>query len=46
MRESAKQTTNDPILRGPIERPPGEAEIIRQVRERAKQRKKELEQRG
>jgi arylsulfatase A-like enzyme len=41
-----QESTNDPILRGPIERPPGEAEIIRQVRERAEQRKRELQRRG
>ena len=39
-----QEETDDPILRGPIQRPPGEAEIIRQVRERAEQRKKELQQ--
>jgi len=37
-----QEETNDPILRGPIQRPPGEAEIIRQARERAEQRNREL----
>lgn len=41
-----QESTDDPILRGPIERPAGEAAIIRQVRERAEQRKKEIERPG
>ncbi len=40
-----QESTNDPVLCGLIERPPGEAEIIRQVRERAEQRKRQLLQR-
>ena len=37
--------THDPILRGPIQRPPGEAAIIERNRERAERRKAELGQR-
>jgi arylsulfatase A-like enzyme len=36
------EATDDPILRGPIERPPGEAEIVRRNRERAERRKAQL----
>jgi len=44
--ERFQETTGDPIIRGPIERPPGEAEIVRRNRERAERRKAELERGG